>query len=575
MSEIISELESLDGQFSKYDKIVVPQYQRSYAWDQNNVLVFWEDIKDSITEGRDRYFIGPIVTKATEKKNVELIDGQQRLTTSLALISIIRRMFFYKYKEDTENNLEHYEFYLILKGRFEVTNSLSSNNGNNRYEMNEENMLTFNDYILKDASKEDVLTERKRWKKADSNYKLLDSVITLWDALDEYVNKNFNNDLLRAVAIYVLEKLQVLNISVADESDAYLIFETINDRGRELDTMDLVKNLLFSKVQGSAFEKIKSNWIAMNTHLSTLNSSNEFLNAFWIARNGKYVKTNLFSLIKEDIKKSSQSALSFSEDIKNAARVYSAIGKPTDSFWDDFCLETRGNLGLLRTLSAKAINPIIMAALIRFDKEELNKLLRYLVVFQVRYVLIAENHTGKYSKAISLMPLRINDGTFNKAIKVAKALKNEDVYVNDQDFLDAFYTYSPSTKKAKFLLASIEGHSSGNNKIINPNSDIVNIEHILPETSCEEWNEEKSGIGALEYETWSSRLGNLVLSNAKLNKAAKQHSFEKKKEILFSKSEDISMTFELMNYEQWTKTEITERQEKLAKLAVKIWSIDF
>ncbi|MCV6022454.1 DUF262 domain-containing protein, partial [Escherichia coli] len=82
-------------------------------------------------------------------------------------------------------------------------------------------------------------------------------------------------------AVYALEKLQILNISVSDESDAYLIFETINDRGRELDTMDLVKNLIFSKVKGHSFERVKNNWIRMQEHLASMSTANDFLYNFW------------------------------------------------------------------------------------------------------------------------------------------------------------------------------------------------------------------------------------------------------------------------------------------------------
>lgn len=138
MSNIVTELESFNRQFNKYDKIVIPQYQRSYAWDGDNVQVFWQDIKESIDEERDRYFIGPIVSRSIGDKEVELIDGQQRLTTSLALISIVRRICLFKYQEDTINNLDYYNFYQILNGRFVVTGSLMSENGSNRYQMNEE-----------------------------------------------------------------------------------------------------------------------------------------------------------------------------------------------------------------------------------------------------------------------------------------------------------------------------------------------------------------------------------------------------------------------------------------------------
>ncbi|WP_079254034.1 DUF262 domain-containing protein [Endozoicomonas arenosclerae] len=234
MSNIVTELENLDRQFSKYDKITIPQYQRSYAWDNSNIQIFWQDIKESLEEGRDRYFIGPIVSKSTGEKEVEIIDGQQRLTTSLAIISIIRRICLFEHQKNTANNMDYYDFYSILKSRFLVTGSLLSENGNNRYQMNEENNSVYADFIVSDVTKEDVIKERNNFKKSDSNYKLLDGIISLWDYVDSYIGEDCDINILKNIAVYVLEKLQILNISVSDESDAYLIFETINDRGREL-----------------------------------------------------------------------------------------------------------------------------------------------------------------------------------------------------------------------------------------------------------------------------------------------------------------------------------------------------
>lgn len=81
---------------SKYlatSKIVkVPEFQRSYAWTEDEVSQLWDDVVEAIDNQKGEYFIGPIVVKDSGEF-LELIDGQQRLTTSLILISIIRRMF--------------------------------------------------------------------------------------------------------------------------------------------------------------------------------------------------------------------------------------------------------------------------------------------------------------------------------------------------------------------------------------------------------------------------------------------------------------------------------------------------
>lgn len=56
-------LQSLEDQLKQFDRILIPQYQRSYDWGEDEVSTFWSDIRESMNQDRDSYFIGPIVTK--------------------------------------------------------------------------------------------------------------------------------------------------------------------------------------------------------------------------------------------------------------------------------------------------------------------------------------------------------------------------------------------------------------------------------------------------------------------------------------------------------------------------------
>ncbi|WP_269518612.1 DUF262 domain-containing protein [Alteromonas sp. BMJM2] len=575
MSNIVTELESLERQFSKYDKLKIPLYQRSYAWGGDEVQVFWQDIRESIDEGRANYFIGPIVSKTIGEKEVEIIDGQQRLTTSLVLLSIIRRLCLFMFHEDREKNEEYHKFYTILKQRFEVTGSLLAENGANRYVMNEENNYIYNSFIVTDTTRDEIEREKKKYKKHDSNYKLLDCIDNAWGYVERYCGDEKELKTLKEIAVYLLEKLQILNISVSDESDAYLIFETINDRGRELDTMDLVKNLLFSKVSGSSFERVKNNWIRMQEHLSDMNSANDFLYNFWTVHKGRTSKQSLFTQIREFIRNGSSSAVEFSNDITQAARLYSAINNPSDALWNDYNKETTDNLQVLKVLSAKVVHPIIMAAQPVFDISEFNKLLKYLIVFQVRYVYVSDKHTGRYSTAISTIPNKIKNGELTKAIKVAKALKAENIYVSDQEFSDSFKYLTCNTKKAKYLLSAIEEFEAGILKKINADGLVVNIEHVLPQEQCASWSNEATNIEAQEYSTWANRLGNMVLSCTKLNKEAARKPFKEKKVVLIEASKEFATTFNIKEEPNWTKEKIQARQDKLAEKAIDVWKISF
>ncbi|KKL02482.1 DUF262 domain-containing protein [Rheinheimera mesophila] len=573
MSIDFSKLESIDSQLSDFDQIKVPLYQRSYSWEEEYVETFWTDVSQSINEARNKYFIGPIITKRISEKSVELIDGQQRLTTSLVLLSVIRRILSLEMKDNNCEDIR--ELHSSLKQRFFKRDAALKKKGNPIYQMNSENHSVFIDYVVNDVDQKDVVKKISSLKKNDSNYKLLRAIIFLWRAVNDHIGNKFDYEKLQGLAEFVLTGLSIINIRVNDESDAFLIFETINDRGRELDTMDLVKNIIFAKA-GSDFQVVQDNWIKMTALLGTLESYGDFLGQYWTSMYGVYQKSNLFKLIKDYVSKSSGRSLAFSESIYNAAKTYVNINNFDSDYWKEHDKQTKKDLETLRALSAKAINPILMAAIDSFDNDEIKKLIKYLKVFQFRYVIISESHTAKYSSAMSSIPPLIRSGQLNKAIKVARKLKDLGVYVSDYDFDIKFKSYvAPSTKRAKYILSEIEEYISGNEKIINESSSIVNIEHIMPQNLGAGWSLKALNIEKDDFDMWCNRLGNLCLAGNKINKEAKNYSFHKKKDILFTKSNHLKTTQMVESYSEWNRQSIEQRQSDLSAWALNTWKIDF
>ena len=225
----------------------VPEFQRSYAWSEDEVSQLWDDVVEAIENNKNEYFIGPIVVK-NNKESLEVIDGQQRLTTSLILISIIRRVF--RFSGDNERaDWFRNEFF----GKQDVVTLKTSE----KFFMNEENNETFRSFVIADSTKENIKTEQKKYLKKNSNYLLLQSILTLWELVENHIGSK--NEKLLELHNFLYEKVKVLVLTVQDEADAYVIFETLNDRGKTLDTMDLLKNHLFSKSK-SYLPEVKEKW---------------------------------------------------------------------------------------------------------------------------------------------------------------------------------------------------------------------------------------------------------------------------------------------------------------------------
>lgn len=567
-------LQSLEEQLKQFDKIRIPQYQRSYDWSDSEVTVFWSDIRESMNQERESYFIGPIVTKLADGKELELIDGQQRITTSLLILSAIRRLFVEEY--DKTNDIKLHDYSKILEKRFVLSDSLEDeNNGQNRYLMNEENMPIFDDFIVECKSDIEIENKKKEFKKEHSNYKLLDAYSLLMKKIRKEIDSGFDEDFLKSIVKYVFSKLKLINIKVGDESDAFLIFETLNDRGKALDTIDLIKNAMFSKVKGTNFERVKKNWIVMQSNLDKADSPNEFLSSFWLSQAEKFNKMSIFDDIKKRLSKSERSVVIFSELLREFSEVYNAVRNKQDDFWQEYDQSVRSKIGDLKVIKAKAVTPIMMAAAIKFSNDEYRKLLNYLCIIQVRYILIGEGSTQKYSSEIAKIPKKIFDGELTKARKVFESLSKSGVYIPDDEFKLAFSSVSISdTKKVKYLLSEIEHSITTKDRIVNPNGSIVNIEHLIPKSESENWKSDYTGIDYEDYSKQVNRLGNLFLTNAKINGKMKQYDFEKKKSILFAEECEFATTSELKEKTKWDLSGIEKRQEQLAKLAVTTWRID-
>lgn len=543
---IETDMLSISKYLSTSKVLKVPEFQRSYAWTEDEVSQLWDDVIEAINDKKLEYFIGPIVVKNGES-SLEVIDGQQRLTTSLILLSIIRRVFRFS-GDDQRADWFRNEFF----GKQDVITLKTSE----KFFMNEENNLVFRNFVIADATKENVKEEQKKYLKKNSNYLLLQSILILWDLVEKHIGRE--KEKLLELHNYLYEKVKILVMEVQDEADAYVIFETLNDRGRTLDTMDLLKNHLFSKSKNYLTE-VKERWGAVKENLNEIDPKNRFLSHFWSSRYGRTSKMGLFRTIRDQID-SPANAVEFANLLAESARIYSALQNPESYYWDGHEAKTKKFILSLRVLDSQQSLPVLMAAAEKFSKIEFSKLAWIMVVMAVRYNLICEGRTGVSSNYYAEIPKKISLGVYTKASHVFSHLKS--IYPSDSEFKQAFLAKSISdTKRARYLLIEIENHVSGEEKIVNSDPDKVNLEHIMPKSANQYWNEEYTGIPSDDRLYYVNCLGNMALVSKDKNKKVGSKSFMEKRENLFSKQKEFEFTFSISKFEVWNKESIEKRQE--------------
>jgi hypothetical protein len=212
----------------------------------------------------------------------------------------------------------------------------------------------------------------------------------------------------------------------------------------------------------------------------------------------------------------------------------------------------------------------MLAVAHHFNKQEADKSFRLFVNWIVRMFIAGSGRVGRVEGIYAGLAHNIHTKT---DIRTAKELADRMAahIANDRDFEEAFArAYVAKTKLARYYLGTLERTARGKglpDLVPNEDTNAVNLEHVLPINPTEVDSEE---LGDASDHT--SRIGNLVLLNAKINSTAGNDSFEAKRSLL--ESSPFLLTKEVAKYKKWGVTEIDDRQARLAKLAVKTWSMN-
>ena len=198
-------------QFFASKAFVIPKYQRSYAWEIKNVIDLFQDIQEAIDTNSNHY-IGTVVLAKTENEEVfNIVDGQQRVTTIVMFICVIIR----KLKDKGDRDFYH-RYYIKEKDLFKL-NPL-------------ERDKKFFFQLLNGSPTLEPKTKSQRF------------LLAAFNEMEDIVKSCIKDPIKFLKAI---EALSILEFIEQNESDAIRIFQTVNDRGKELSRMDKMKSLLF------------------------------------------------------------------------------------------------------------------------------------------------------------------------------------------------------------------------------------------------------------------------------------------------------------------------------------------
>lgn len=389
---MVPEIYNYSDFFELVKSIEIPPYQRPYTWKRKNVEDFWKDIIDCleykkntdsyvINPNHDEHFLGTIFIKNKPglDSHIELIDGQQRITTTFLLFRALKsklsnilieeeilvednELIFFKktftrYLTDSTNSFSKLSLGLVdgdfLEQLLEYEDSLEK-------QMNEELGIVESesidsddeedrlDHSIKSPDTNTILSKNYRYLKdlIDDEIKNLvepeksaDNLI-IKDELSAFIKLFYGIELVMKEVFYV-----VVNTLDKDSSEGgtFRMFENINTRGKQLDQIDKIKNKFFAFAYNDfsnvndkkKYEKLKSNWSSIVQRLD--NRAEAFIRYNLIVTINRHIDENkLYDEILKFIENEMEDTkyrrgdivYSFVQNLYNNINTFKFIDKP-------------------------------------------------------------------------------------------------------------------------------------------------------------------------------------------------------------------------------------------------------
>jgi len=528
--------------------IGVPEWQRNYSWDTQQVETFWQDLTafsehypgDNVND--QEYFLGSIVIVNNGAQHI-LLDGQQRLATATILLSVIRD-FMKEYRGDAATRTQ--QKYISDYDDAAATNSFK---------------LTLNRYdaeFFRREIQEERVADQLEPEAQLASHRLIRKARKFF--LNKFEEKYHLQGRGKPAFDWALRLRQVLTdhvsvvaVTSTDEDNAAGVFETLNDRGIGLSTPDLLRNLLLRRATEATREQIIDCWKSILEIEEDANVE-VFLRHYWLSHNGDVKTRSLYREIKQSLTTQNTDSLEFSRNLEQEANTYLEIVTARDSDPD-----LQKLLQSIRMLGAQSLIPAVLSAYAVGDPEQKKRFLWALITLYVRHNVIGGLENSKLETVVFTVARTIrHTHDFQAGIMALR-----DLAPSGESFRDRFKTAQVTRRdSARYMLRELEHAKRKTQEVAVETPDRVHVEHIYP-------LEPQEGQRWANHNSEVNRLGNLTLLSARLNQQIRNSPFTIKRP--YYEQSDILLTSELRELESWDAEHIESRQEMMSGLAAGIW----
>ena len=526
----------------------IPIYQRSYSWGKDQWNQLWYDLI-GINEG-EKHFLGSIVVVGHQHNfqgfnYLEVVDGQQRLTTILLCLIALR---------DLIESVDRAKAAFIDE-RFLHTSTMEDRTI--KLELGRYDKDVFDKLI----EKESLAQEQNK-----------SLIVQGYNFFKHCLEERVQNDAWNDVRKNMLSSMNLVVITTKSHYGAFRLFETLNNRGLELSSVDLIKNYILGKISENevVLEKCIRLWDSIIRNLDDIEKVKFFRHYLFSTESGVVSKSELYDKYQKIIDEK-QSIQEFLEDIFEKSEQYREL------YYGQFRnKKLNRRIISLRKIEASTSYTLLLRALSeRLIDDQLIKIVHAIEIFTLR-------------RSICQTTTRDLDRIYNHLS--TEAFKHEDPVLfiieylkqstpSDDDFVNSFANrLFNRSDQTKYILESIEDFTTNSTgeKSINGREE-VHIEHIMPveissKKSLKKFGDWESLLGdeAREHKFYINRIGNLTLLGSEMNIVASNNPFEDKKKEY--KKSNIVITNDVCWFSKWGLNEIEIRSRKLAEIAVEIWN---
>lgn len=575
---------TIKGLFDHQNRVFeIPTYQRSYSWEKEQIEQFIDDLDDCT----DTFYLGHFLFESTGTDGAKLyvIDGQQRLTTCIVLLSVIRHILYSRQRDGEEidldiDDIEHY----YLKDTRKNTQKFCTVKNDNNFFLSE--IIEYDENHKQEAN----TISRKNIRQAKKMF------------FDEIAKKE-TSEIIKWASL--LQNASITIHTVSDKIKAAQIFAFQNDRGKKLTNLEIVKSYLILNILLSGQDKDKINQdIAFlendfsNIYLGIVRiklHEDEVLNYYWRTISGKgFYSDEVVKGVKEKIQSEKKAnAITVSDWIKNfvsgLSHAFQTVEKLEKS--TDFDMN---NLNYLNNY-ALSYPFLIKAYSLNVDKKEIIRLTKLLENLTFRYLI--RGGRAEIESRLNWYLVKLENHPISKHIE----------WIKDAVLHDGWWGYwSDNEMKSRLQSGWFYGNRVDNyllwryemyisipdyplSQKVSYRDFISNesIEHIAPKTPKDGkpveagygiYDDEKNPENGIVSGEWMNSLGNLMLISQRHNSSIGNKPFSQKlqsygKDNLLNQQKEIASFVIDKNNPVWDVTAIENRFNKIVEKAMEIWDI--